>query len=224
MLRNINSIQSDLNSIIIQDKNSDKTIYLNSIPTSTPNPKGGYRELFRKHQGSIIRLFGKVFYYFLHLFLISLFETLFYFYYISKQEDEAIVSNLLTLTNSISYKCNLLPIEYRNEIIEILQNINNTEYFRAYDLRKMENDELFNYSMNYVYSFLIIIGVLGVLLGYYHNNRLKWKIMIMDTFIMIFILGIFEYNFFINIVKRYTPITKEELEYNIEKQIIINCG
>jgi len=138
---------------------------------------------------------------------------LFYFYYISNQEDNAILSNLLSLTNSISYKCELLPIEYRNEIIEILKTINNTEYYIALDNRILENKDLFNYSMNYVYSFLIIVGVLGVILGYFHNNRLKWKIMIMDTFIMIFILGIFEYNFFINIVKRYAPITKEELEF-----------
>jgi len=209
MIRNISSINADLNT------------YINN---EVKYPRNNYFLLCKKHQGSIIRIGGKIFYYFLHLLLISLFETLFYFYYISKEEDEAIVENLLELTNTISKKCNILPINYRIEILEILENLNNTEYLNAFNLRQIENQKLFNYSMTYIYAFIVIVIILGIVLGYVHNNRLKWKLMIFDTLIMIIILGIFEYNFFINIVKKYTPITKEELEYNIEKQIIRNCS
>lgn len=209
MIRNINSINSDLNTYINHE---------------VKYPRNNYLILCRKHQGSIIRICGKIFYYFLHLLLISLFETLFYFYYISKEEDEAILENLLGLSNSMSNKCNLLPLNYRIEIINILNNLNNTEYINAFNLRKLQNNDLFNYSMTYIYSFIVIVIILGIVLGYIHNNRLKWKMMIIDTLIMILILGIFEYNFFINIVKKYTPITKEELEYNIENQLIKNCS
>jgi hypothetical protein len=220
MRKNI-SIQSDLNLNIFKNQPEDT----GSLDMGSPRPTfNSYRWLFTKHKGSIIRIFGKIFYYFLHLSLIALFETLFYFLYVSKQEDDAIDKNILYITNSISDNCIYLPPEMQKEIVDFLSTQNNTWYLLAKNERFLHNQDLYSYAMGYVYGFIIFTIVIGAVLCWVHGGRLKWQSMIFDTIMMMAILTIFEYNFFMNIIRNYLPITPAELEYSIEQQLLTDCN
>jgi hypothetical protein len=222
MRKNI-SIQSDLNLNIFKNQSEDTGSINIGSPRAILN-NNRYQWLFTKHKGSIIRIFGKIFYYFLHLSLIALFETLFYFLYVSKQEDDAIDKNILYITNSISDNCIYLPIEMQKEIVDFLSTQNNTWYLLAKNERFLHNQDLYSYAMGYVYGFIIFTIVIGAILCWVHGGRLKWKSMIFDTIMMMAILTVFEYNFFMNIIRNYLPITPAELEYSIEQQLLTDCN
>lgn len=224
MRKNI-SIQSDLNLNIFKNQTDDEhSINISPrIPNPTDRSYNRYQWLLTKHKGSIIRIFGKIFYYFLHLTLIALFETLFYFLYVSKQEDEAIDKNILVITNKITDKCPLLPPELQQDIISYLVNLNTTWYQIAKTNRLHYNQDLYSNAMGYVYGFIIFTVITGAILCYVHGGRLKWQSMIFDTIMMMIILSVFEYNFFMNIIRNYLPITPAELEYSIEQQLLSNC-
>ena len=54
----------------------------------------------------------------------------------------------------------------------------------------------------------------------YHRKIIEWYWIIIENLLMFFLLGIFEYLFFINIVLKYDPITNDELKYLLNIQFI----
>lgn len=172
----------------------------------------------------IIKSLSKFFYYFLHLSLIALFETMFYFFYISGQEDNGINDNVLSLTNDLSQNCKYLPLDIRNYTIQILLNMNDTNYIFSHNNRLSENNLLFSKAMNFVYVFISITLFIGILLFYFKEGRNKCKELIIDTLIIISILTVYEYNFFMYIVRNYEAITTPELEYYARNELIVGCS
>jgi len=178
---------------------------------------------FMLNKLNIIKFLSKIFYYFLHLTLIAMFETIFYFFYISGQEDSGINDNVLTLTKQLSYNCKYLPYNIRNYTIEFLMNYNETDYIISHENRIDENNILFGNAMNYVYSFVAITLFIGIILFYFKEGRNKCKELIIDTLVIISILTIYEYNFFLHIIRKYSAITTDELEYFSRNELLYGC-
>ena len=204
----------------------DSTLYfkVNEIENQNISKKQQLIICFNKNKEIIVKIIGKIFYYFLHLTLIAMFETIFYFFYISGQEDNGINDNVLSLTRDLSYNCKYLPSDIRNFTVNYLQNLNDTDFIISHDYRVDQNNILFGNAMNYVYSFVGITIFIGIILLYFKEGRNKCKELIIDTLIIISILTIYEYNFFLHIIRKYSAITTSELEYYAKKEILYWCS
>lgn len=209
MFRKITSIQNDLNLVINDSENLSN--------------ENRYCILFKRHKGSIIRICGKVFYYILHLMLISLFETMFYFNYVSVEEDAAITGQIMGLVEPIGKQCGMVPIEIREEIIKVLEMINNTGYIEEKGEREEYNNGLKERAMIIVYGLIGICMIIGIVLWWIDKKRLSWKQMILDTIVMVGVLGMYEYGFFMNYVSKYKVIGTTEIEWNVREYLIKQC-
>lgn len=205
----INS-QDDLKSYLIQDQ----PIYYKNKVT----------EFIKNHKSLIINICSKIFYYFFHLALIAIFETIFYFFYISGEEDNGINDNIISVIKDISYDCKYFSSNIKFTIIDYLKSINDSSYIISREYRLDQNKELFNDAMNYVYVFLCISLVMGIIIVNTVQGRNKIRELFIDTVIIMGILSAYEYNFFLHIIKNYSPITTNELEYYTKNELIFSCS
>ena len=191
------------------------------IKINEENKISKYKKCLNKINTSIIT---KLFYYILHLSLLSFFENIFYFYYISDQEDKGISNNILSITKDIGKNCIYLPLDIRLLIIDYINNnFNITQYNLAYNDRSIQNKQLFFYSMNYLYVF-ISITMLVLFLLVIKKEFIKIKEVIFDTVIIFGIFTLYEYIFFTKIIINYLPIDTYELEYLSTNQLKLSCS
>jgi hypothetical protein len=173
-------------------------------------------------------VFNKIMLFFIHLFLISAFELLFFFMFVTKSEDNAITKLFISITNSatsVCYTFNQTEKDVINYVINdmvngtTLLNNANEQYLERVDYNKKL------LTTGFIYFFgLFIINVLIVLINKVKFKRkINYKGIILDNFVMISLLGLYEYIFFSNIVFQYETITPNEIIYNIYNNFLLAC-
>jgi hypothetical protein len=152
-----------------------------------------------------------------HIFLIAIFEGLFYFYFITTQEDGALSNQIAGFSGLVDKLCKRLSQDNRNYIASLLaQFIDIRELFTASQLAKQLRDEsngvLFDHSMYIVLFFgcLLFLLLIG---GYKWRKFIHWRHILIDNIVMIGLLAIYEYCFFRIIVSNYDAISQDELSY-----------
>jgi len=150
-----------------------------------------------------------------HILLISIFEILFYFHFVSKDEDAGILDTTAYYTESIINSCtNLTGIEiiYLNSILNKI--VNSSQILTSGDeyakLRLIQNTNIYNLSLTYVG----IIGFvqLGLLtINYLCKFQIHWKHIILENFALVGFLGLYELMFFETIIKKYNAETPQEI-------------
>lgn len=171
---------------------------------------------------------NKLMLFFIHLFLISLFELIFFFNYVTKFEDNALVSVFNSLTNSITNICSNFNSETKVIVDDIFNMFFNTTIINqkaliAYNNRNEINHILF---INAIMYFVVILAVnilLYIINKVYYKRRINYKDILLDNLIMITILGIYEYIFFSNIVFKYVTITPDEITKNEVNNFLLSC-
>jgi hypothetical protein len=158
----------------------------------------------------------------LHITLISIFETLFYFLYVSSLENNGIENAINTFINGAIEDCYNMTTEQ----IEIVDNILES-YINASDvIQKGKTEEIARYKYNnhisnIAWGYVSGLSGLFVILSVYTRVRkikINWKNVVFENFAMVILLGLYELLFFNTIVHKYLPISTEELaEGAIEK-------
>ena len=173
-------------------------------------------------------IINKLILFFIHLFLISLFELIFFFCFVTKYEDKAINSVFTSITNSATSVCNNLTTPDK-QIVDYIINlvVNGSELEKnSYDNYNIRNNYNYNLMINAVFYFVgvFIINIIIILTNiFYYKRKINFKGILLDNLIMITFLGIYEYLFFSTIVFNYLTITPQELEYNIYNNAIQSC-
>jgi hypothetical protein len=163
-----------------------------------------------------------------HISLISLFETVFFFQFISVSEDSGLqttldgyITNILTSCSQWSPNQTIVA----NDILSVL--INTTEVTEAYETavqeRRIFNDRLQLQSWMYVATLVSSTGVLGWI-GKCVPLRLAWKRILVDNLIMVSLLGLYEFLFFRTIIYHYDTMSLPELNQFIVGQLQQTCG
>jgi len=171
---------------------------------------------------------NKVMLFFLHLFLISLFELIFFFGFVTKFENKAIVQLIGEITNTAISSCNSLNTSDKQIIDYFLNRIVNSEQLLTNSNNAMTERNLYNNS-------LLIIGIayflvlLSLNIFIYTTNRcyfkrnINYKNICLDNCIMIILLGLYEYMFFSYIVFQYQTSSTNELVYDVYNQVNSTC-
>jgi len=163
-----------------------------------------------------------------HITLISIFETLFYFLYVSSLEDNGIEKTVNTFIDGAANGCqNMSPIQI--QIIDDLLEpyINGTEAIiqgnMAENTRVSYNKSISNRAWGYVGG-VIGLFILAVVYIKIRKIVIKWKVVILENLAMVLMLALYELMFFNTIIYPYHPISTEEIERNAIEKLQGSCG
>lgn len=151
----------------------------------------------------------------IHLFLISVFETIFFFTYVAGKEDNGIEGTIDTYYTPIKKSCPSWSNTTRWIVYEILSSGQEIQKItsagiNSYNSRMKINSYLLYYSLASSFIFLTILGiVVGGLI--YRGSKIKWIKTISENVMMVLLLGLYEYIFFMTIIYNYNSISTNEL-------------
>lgn len=163
-----------------------------------------------------------------HISLISVFENIFFWQFISKSEDTALQVTIDGFLQTTLNQCNTWN-QNTTLIIRDIFNlfINQTQIAiqanQALDARNKINYSLFVQSWLY-YVGLVIFVILQALIVQYKKYKIKWKEVAIDNLLLVVLLGIYEYTFFKTIAMQYINISLPELENHIVNQLETKCN
>ena len=164
----------------------------------------------------------------LHITLISIFETLFYFLYISSLENNGIEWTISAFINKAVNGCehlNATQIEKMNTVLKKYVNVsdiilagNNDEVTRI-----LYNKNISEKAWIYISGFTALFMLLTI---YIKCRRIKiyWSYIILENTAMVGILALYELVFFNTIIYPYQPISTNEIERNMVENLQNSCG
>ena len=188
-----------------------------SPPPTTPSPSPYYHK-------AVIVILKFTF----HITLISVFESIFFFLYVSTLEDNGINLTIDYFTNNVVESCaNFTPLERNitNDFLTIFINSSaiitngNTEQI----VRSTANSRLFNRAWYYVGA-LSFLFILVTVFAIYKKIKIRWYKLILENFGLVLMLAAYEYMFFSTIIFPYAPLSGAEIGRNIVLMLQRQCG
>jgi hypothetical protein len=182
-----------------------------------PNlPKNTHEPLLRKNRGPRVMCFLLTFKLSFHLFLISAFETLFYFLYVNRTEDAGILKTIDTYYQPIVANCSTGWSNFTKSLVsEILHTlVNQTQIDQAGQEADQEqsvyNRHLLNLSI--VYSGVCAVLCTGATIyGKWQQWKVPWGRMIAENISLVTVLGLYELFFFKTIIYNYDTMSSAQL-------------
>jgi hypothetical protein len=163
-----------------------------------------------------------------HISLISIFESIFFFFYVSTLEDNGILNVVGGFISSAVDSCSNTTSterELANEVLLYIFNVSQIDSIgnNALATRSQTNNLLMNRSWYYVGG---CSGLFVACLGYSQCRQIciYWKKLLLENFAMILLLATYEYMFFSTIIKPYTPISGDEIAQRAVHQLNASCG
>ena len=170
------------------------------------------------------RLLGFAF----HITLISIFETVFFFQFVSQTEDKGLQKMVEGYVNGILTSCDTWSPNttlFVNEALTLFINTTTVqeEGQQAVQNRHSQNDALQLQAWLYMAG-LASVTVVTVLLGHQASLRLAWKRILIDNALMVTLLGLYEFVFFKTIIYRYQNMSLPELNEYVVNELQQSCG
>lgn len=163
-----------------------------------------------------------------HIALISVFESVFFFLYISKLEDNGIITTVNSIIGNVVNSCrNFTPAEdvIVSDMLSLFINTTNIakDANNQYSMRTAFNQTLLIRAWVYVGG---LCGLFVLLILYVHVRGIKvyWKKLVLENIGLVLMLATYEYMFFSTIIFPYMPITGSEITRNAIENLQTTCG
>ncbi len=162
-----------------------------------------------------------------HICLISLFETLFFFQYVSVSEDAGLLNAIDGYVNSIANSCAALPgpitADIRALVTDLVPLANvSLAATRAASQRTAYNRTLLVHSWSYFGGLLgACVGLVG--LARWRSYKLHIRRMVAENLALVGLLGIYEFVFFRTIVYIYTTLSHAEMTWKVILNLNASC-
>lgn len=163
----------------------------------------------------------------LHLILISAFETVFFWLYVSKSEDQALTSLINNYVTGAIMGCQNLTAPQRAQATAFLatlfnQTVIDTAGNAAAAARATYNGLLLRNSWLY---FAAIAMMFATLAGTAKLRRLRvpWSHVVGENMVLVALLGLYELMFFRTVVFQYRATTMEELDQMVVGELMGAC-
>lgn len=150
----------------------------------------------------------------IHIFLISVFETLFFFQYVSVNENSGILKTINTYYSPLIDNCSAWSNSTKEFIGTLVKDLDYSEVvqegFLARILRDKQNQNLLGDSLiaSAICFSVVLIGG-GVLR--WKKVPVRWWVVFTENISMVIILSIYEYIFFRYVVYNYSTLSTAEL-------------
>ena len=164
-----------------------------------------------------------------HLTLISLFETLFFWQFVSVTEDGALIGLVDTYIQNTLNGCAAMTSGQRAITTDMLDLfINQTtvagQGAAAATQRASYNNGLFRNSWLYFGGLATaVVSLAGSKLLCCSFVEIKWRTLLIDNLTLILFLGAYEWMFFSTIVLKYQTISMPELDQRVVAKIMAIC-
>jgi hypothetical protein len=164
----------------------------------------------------------------MHIALISVFETLFFFFFVSSLEDNGIQKTVKMFIDDAVLACtNLttLDIEIVDAVLEPYINATTIaqQAVNEYNQRTQYNNALFRNAWLYVGG-LSSAFVLVLVYARLRNLQIVWKRIILENLAMVILLALYEYMFFSTVIFPYEAISPQEIAHNAISDMQTTCG
>jgi len=172
-------------------------------------------------------IYDKIIGFLFHLVLISVFELLFFNYYIIQYENNALISLSDSLIGPITNTCQTLSPFSKTLIDDVINIFINETTVNDNAENDFNNRQIVNQKI-YQKSIIYCLGVISLFLftlslNIVFRQKINFVTIILDNLVMIMILGIYEYIFFKNIVFGYLIMGPNELLKNIMDTLLYKC-
>jgi hypothetical protein len=162
-----------------------------------------------------------------HITLISLFETIFFFQFVAVSEDTGLKSTIDSYVNNILTTCQNWTSDQHiiiNDILSVLVNVTQVD---EKGTAASINRHAFNLSLH-LQSWLYFVGLLSTIiitgfLGSRASLRIAYKRILVENLIMVTLLGLYEWTFFKTIIYNYENISTPEIDQFIVGQLQTTC-
>jgi hypothetical protein len=178
--------------------------------------KNTHEPLLRKNRSPRVMCFLLTFKLSFHLFLISAFETLFYFLYVNRSEDAGILKTIDNYYQPIVANCTSRWSNSTKWVVDqMLQMlINQTQIdengHNADIEQSVYNQRLLNLSI--VYSGVCVILCAGATFyGKWQQWKIPWRRIIAENLGFVILLGLYELFFFKTIIYKYDTMSSAQL-------------
>jgi hypothetical protein len=198
-----------------KDRDFDGALTPILIPTSKGNLQTGANPEYKPSRSRRVLCFLFTFKASFHLLLISGFETLFYFLYVNKSENQGILTAINTYYKPLVQGCQTTWTNSTRVLVEdLLVFLNQTQIDSAGNAeaaaRSAYNQKLLNYSI--LYSGICAILCAGATVYVkWQQWKIPWARMLSENFTFVLILGLYELFFFKTIIYNYDTLGKAEL-------------
>jgi len=160
-------------------------------PRSRNSEKNALTYEAERYQMKIIKFYHVV----MHIFLFSVFESFFFWFYIVYQEEKAFKNNFKELSMISNLVCINAAIDLE-PLYSYMEN-ENANYNNNVPLR-------FTFVLNgSLFSFIIVLNMI-LLWGNHNIKKINYAIL-KEDFVVLFGLFLYEYLFFQNIIYNYKP-------------------
>ena len=163
----------------------------------------------------------------MHLSLISFFETLFFFQFVSVDEDRGIDSIATFYTNKVLSVCANFTTEEKAIADYFLQKYNTSSLINdGLDAAAGRIEKNHNLNIKSWVYFGGLSSFLLLLVGFsrYKKYKIRWVYIIVENCIFVTMLGLYEFMFFESIIKNYLTLTPAELTGQFITGLESTCG
>ena len=163
----------------------------------------------------------------IHISLISLFETVFFFQFISKSEDSGILKTIDGYVDAVADSCAVWPANVTaavNDLLAALVNVKNVT--AAAQVAAMGRND-FNQNLQ-IQSWLYFVGITGLTgiasaWAVWKKYKFHWRRVLIENIAMVTLLGIYEFIFFRTIIYNYVSLSMPEIDYHIVQVLQQMC-
>jgi hypothetical protein len=180
---------------------------------------------FHKYEKDVANLLVKLLF---HMSLISIFESVFFFYYVSSLEDHGIGTTINTFVDGAVHLCSNMTtfdIQLINDFVDPFVNVTQIvlEGDRSEVARSHFNEQIMERSWEYAGG---LAGMFLCLLFYVTVRKIevKWGTILLENTLMVSLLGAYEVLFFNKIIYHYQPLTSEEIRRDAVEKLGMMCG
>jgi len=163
----------------------------------------------------------------IHLSLISLFETLFFWKFVSKTEDTALITLINDYTSGFLNACAGLSDSQRVLLRDLIDNaINPTNVSFAAITAAAQRDSINNALMQN--SWFYFGGILSVVAGLsawgkLRGYKMNWRHIVGENIALVTLLGLYEWMYFSTIILKYQAISMPELDSMVMDNFQASC-
>ena len=162
-----------------------------------------------------------------HLSLVALFETLFFWLFVSKTEDAALIKLVNSYVGGLLNQCASLNGTQRALFMDVVdlfvnQTLVQSRGSAAAAERAAYNSSLRTTSWVYVGSLITLSSTLAFSAAY-RRLPIQWRQLGLENLVLILILGLYEFMFFSTVVYPYESISMPELDRMLMNEIDASC-
>lgn len=165
-----------------------------------------------------------------HLFLISVFESLFFRLFITKSEDKGILTTVQNLVTGVTGSCQTWTLNQTlitNDLLALFVNSTQVQKaaMQAFQNRSHYNAAIFTRSWIYVGALgSAVVLLFSVLRCFKKIQTFHLRPILLENLGLVMALGLYEYMFFSTVIYDYDSISVSEIEGNIVQMLHNQCG